>query len=140
MEDIEIIVSDGLISEADQAAVFQLTRELDKRWNQRDPKAFSKLFEEDADFRFYSGAWIKGKTAIEAFWGGEVFPDMPENLKHLIIIKRVRFVSPNLAIGDGILRFVDDSEGKEQIRAEREGTLVAVKKKDNWVISAVRLV
>jgi len=140
MESIEIIVSDPSITEMDQQAVFQLTKELDKRWNQRDPSAFANLFEEDADFRFYKGAWVKGKDAIKTFWGGEVFPGMPASVKHLILVKRVRFVSPELAIGDGVLRFIDLSEGQEQIQAEREGTLIAIIKNGRWCISAVRLV
>lgn len=140
MDNIEIIVSDPSISEADQHAVFQLTVELDKRWNQRDAKAFADLFEEDADFRFYSEAWLKGKAAIEAFWKGEVFPGMPDTVRHVILIKRVRFVASNIAIGDGTLRFVNLIDGQEHIHAEREGTLIAVKQDGRWVISAVRLV
>jgi uncharacterized protein (TIGR02246 family) len=140
MENIEIILSEESISEEDIQAVFQLTKELDKRWNQHDPAAFADLFENDADFRFYKGDWVKGKTAIESFWKGEVFPSMPEIVKHRIIVKRVRFVSPNLAIGDGVLQFVDSSGGTEYIQVEREGTLIAVKKGGRWIISAVRLV
>jgi len=140
MESVEIIISDLSITEMDQQAVFQLTKELDKRWNQRDSTAFANLFEEDADFRFYTGAWVKGKDAIKTFWGGEVFPEMPANVKHLIVVKRVRFVSPDLAIGDGVLRFIDLGEGQEKIQSEREGTLIAIKKNGRWCISAVRLV
>ena len=140
MDNIEIVVSDPSITEADQHAVFQLTVELDKRWNQRDAKAFADLFEDDADFRFYTEAWLKGKAAIESFWNGQVFPGLPENMRHVILIKRVRFVASNIAIGDGTLRFVYDLEGEEKVHAEREGTLIAVKKYDHWSISAVRLV
>lgn len=140
METIEIVVSDPSVSEEDQQGVFQLTKDLDMSWNQRDSKAFANLFEDDADFRFYTGAWVKGKSAIETFWKGEVFPGMPESFKHLIVVKRVRFVSPDLAIGDGILRFVENIGEKLEIKAEREGTLIAVKKNGCWCIAAVRLV
>ncbi len=140
MESIEIIVSDTSISEEDKKAVFQLTKELDRRWNLRDSSAFADLFEEDADFRFYTGDWVKGKSAIETFWKGEVFPGMPKSFMHLIVVKRVRFVTPELAIGDGTLRFVEKNEQQTIIKAEREGTLITVKKNDRWYITAVRLV
>ena len=140
MDNIEIVVSDDSISDADQQAVFQLTVALDKNWNQRDAQAFADLFEEDADFRFFSEAWLKGKDEIQAFWSGEVFPGLPETMRHVIQIERVRFVAENIAIGDGTLRFVNVIEGQEQVHAERQGTLIAVKKDGRWCISAVRLV
>jgi uncharacterized protein (TIGR02246 family) len=140
LENIEIIVSDQSIPEEDMQAVFQLTKELDERWNKRDSEAFANLFEDDADFRFYTGAWVKGKAAIQAFWNGEVFPGMPEDIRHVIHIKRVRFVSKELVIGDGTLQFVNVIGDQQKIQTEREGTLIAVKKKGCWIITAVRLV
>ena len=140
MESIEIIISDPSVIEEDKLAVFSLTKELDERWNQRDSSAFAELFEDDADFRFYTGNWVKGKPAIETFWKGEVFPGMPESFKHLVVVKRVRFVSPELAIGDGTLRFIENVGEEIEVKAEREGTLIAVKKDNRWYITAVRLV
>jgi len=140
MVNFEIFLSDKTIPQEDQQAVLQLAAQLDQRWNQRDAKAFADLFEADADFRFFSGAWVKSKAAIETFWKNEVFPGLPSSIQHRSLIKRVRFVSPHLAIGDGTLRFVDDSSGQEQIQSEREATLIAIKKEERWLISAVRLV
>ena len=140
MENIDIVLSEKSISQEDIQNVFQLTTQLDNHWNNHDSAAFARLFEDDADFRFYSGEWVKGRTEIENFWKGEVFPGMPKTIRHVIIIKRVRFVSENLAIGDGTLRFVDIGEDKNQVQVERDGTLIAVKKEDHWYISAVRLV
>lgn len=140
MEIFDASVSNGSISEEDQHSIIELTTELDKRCNERDAKEFADLFEADTDFRFYTGPWVKGKAAIESFWKNKVFPGLPKSLKHLSIIKRVRFVSQDFIIGDGTLRFVDDSSGKEQIHSEREATLIAVKKEGCWRISAVRLV
>lgn len=140
MSDFDIFLSGKTISDEDQRAVINLTAELDEQWNRRDAKAFASLFDIDADFRFYSGAWVKGRSAIEDFWKNEVFPGLPGSIKHISIIKRVRFDSQHLAIGDGTLRFVDDSSGQQQIHSEREATLIAVKKEGTWLISAVRLV
>lgn len=98
------------------------------------------MFETDADFRFYSGPWVKGKEAIASFWNGEVFPGLSESARHVIGIERIRFVTADLMIGDGNLRIVDQVDGQEQILADRKGTLIAVKKNEAWVIAAVRLV
>ena len=139
MDNIEVVLGGLTISEEDKQSVLQLAMELDRRWNQRDAGACADLFEIDGDFRFHTGAWIKGKASIEAFWRGEVFPGVPEGMRHVVITKRVRFLTDNVAIGDGTLRLVDVSEGQEQIHLETEGTVLAVKKNARWYISAIRL-
>ena len=73
MDNVEVIVCDSSITEADQHAVFQLTVELDKRWNLRDAGAFADLFEEDADFRFYSEACSKENLRLKPFGKGRSF-------------------------------------------------------------------
>ena len=139
MDNIEVVVSGLTISKEDKQSVQQLPAELDRRWNLRDAVAFADLFIKDGDFRFYNGAWIKGKASIETFWKNEVFPGLPESMRHVIVIKCVRFVTDDVAIGDGTLCFVDVSEEQERVLLEREGTLIAVKRNDRWKISAIRL-
>jgi len=139
MDNIEVVTSGLTIQEEDKRSVLQLATELDRRWNQRDAVAFADLFAIDGDFRFQTGAWIKGKASIEAFWKGEVFPGLPEGMCHVVITKRVRFVTDNVAIGDGTLRLVNLIEGQERVHLETEGTLLAVKKNARWYISAIRL-
>ena len=58
----------------------------------------------------------------------------------MIGIERIRFVTADLMIGDGNLHIVDMVDGQEQVLADRKGTLIAVKKDEAWVITAVRLV
>ena len=139
MDNIEVVLGGLTISEEDRQSVLRLATELDRRWNQRDAGAFADLFEIDGDFRFHTGLWIKGKASIEAFWRDQVFPGLSEGMRHLVITRRVRFVTDSVAIGDGTLRLVDVSEGQEQVHLEAEGTVLAVKKSARWVISAIRL-
>ena len=139
MEIFDASISNGSISDEDQQAIIELITELDKRWNERDAKAFADLFDADADFQFFSGAWVKSKAAIETFRKNEVFPGLAGGLKPPSIIKRVSVISQDLVIGDGTLRFVDDSSGQDLIHSEREATLIAVKKEGCWLISADRL-
>ena len=139
MNDIEVVTSGLIIQEEDRQAVLHLATELDKRWNERDARGFADLFENHGDFRFHTGSWIMGKESIQDFWGREVFPGLTEGIRHVVTTKRVRFITDNVAIGDGTLRLVDLMEGQERVHLETEGTLVAVKKDGRWYISAVRL-
>ena len=139
MDNIEVVANGLIIQEADRQSVLQLVTELDRRWNQRDARAFADLFETDGDFRFHTGTWIKGRVCIEDFWRDMVFPELPEGMRHVVTTKRVRFVTDNVAIGDGTLRLVDITEGQERVHLETEGTLLAVKKNARWYISAIRL-
>ncbi len=139
MDNIEIVATGLNIQEQDKQSVLQLATELDRRWNERDAGAFADLFETDGDFRFHTGYWIKGKISIEDFWKRQVFPGLPEGMRHVVVTKRVRFVTGNVAIGDGTLRLVDVGEGQERVHLETEGTLLAMKKNARWYISAIRL-
>jgi uncharacterized protein (TIGR02246 family) len=139
MNDIDVVVSGLTISEEDKQSVLQLATELDRRWNERDAKAFADLFEPHGDFRFHTGFWIVGKESIEDFWRGQVFLGLGEGMRHVSTTKRVRFVTDNVAIGDGIVRIVDLVEGQERVHLEAEVTALAIKKKGRWHISAIRL-
>lgn len=57
----------------------------------------------------------------------------------MVITKRVRFITDNIAIGDGTLRLVDVGKGQERVHLETEDTLIAAKKNARWYISAVRV-
>jgi uncharacterized protein (TIGR02246 family) len=139
MDNIEMLVSDLTISEEDKHSVLQLATELDRRWNERDARAFADLFEPYGDFRFHTGTWIVGKRSIEEFWQSQVFPGLTEGIRHVVTAKRIRFVTDNVAIGDGTVRVVDLMEGQERVHLETDVTALVVKKDDRWYISAVRL-
>jgi uncharacterized protein (TIGR02246 family) len=134
------IFTNGMsIPEEDRQSVLQLAADLDRTWDSRDAQKFAALFDDNGDFRFQDGMWIHGKDAIEGFWGQVVFPNLPEGMRHISITKQVRFVSDNVAIGDGTLRLVKSVEGQDQVHLETEGTVLAVKKDGHWHISAIRL-
>ena len=139
MDNIEIVTAGLVIPEQDVQSVLQLVKELDRTWNERDAEAFADLFEPQGDFRFHTGTWIEGKASIQDFWGQRVFPGLSEGMRHVAIARRVRFITENVAIGDGTLRIVDVGEGQERVHLETEATLLAVKKDARWVVSAIRL-
>jgi uncharacterized protein (TIGR02246 family) len=139
MDNIEVITSGVNILEEDKQSVLQLAKELDRRWNERDAGAFADLFELNGDFRFHTGSWIVGKRSIEEFWRNQVFPGLAEGIRHEVTAKRVRFVTDNVAIGDGTIRVVDLMEGQERVHLETEVTVLVVKKDGRWYISAAPL-
>jgi uncharacterized protein (TIGR02246 family) len=139
MDDIEVVTSGLTIQEEDKQSVLQLAKELDRRWNARDAGSFADLFEPYSDFRFHTGSWIVGKKSIEEFWRNQVFPGLAEGVRHVVTAKRVRFVTDNVAIGDGNIRVIELIEGQEREHLATEVTVLVVKKGGRWCISAVRL-
>ncbi len=139
MDNIEVVTSGLTIEEEDKQSVLQLATELDRRWNERNARAFADLFAPDGDFRFHTGLWIVGKGSIEEFWRDQVFAGLAQGIQHAVTAKRVRFVTDNVAIGDGTIRIVELIEGQERVHLETEVTAVAVKKDGHWYFSAVRL-
>ena len=138
MKEIEIVTSGLAIPEADQESALQIAANLDRAWNQRDAAAFAGLFDQEGDFRFPDGLWIKGREAIEGFWSQQVFPNSPATMHHQITPTALRFVTENLVLGDGVLRIVEREAG-ETVRFAAHGTLLAVRRAGRWLITAVRL-
>jgi uncharacterized protein (TIGR02246 family) len=139
MDSTEMVTSGLTIDDKDKQSVLQLVTELDRRWNERNAKAFADLFMPDGDFRFHTGTWIVSKDAIEKFWRDQVFAGLPPGVRHESTINRVRFVTDNIGIGDATIRIVDMIEGQERVHLDTEATAVAVKKDGCWYFSAVRL-
>jgi uncharacterized protein (TIGR02246 family) len=139
MDSIEIVTTGMTIQEQDKQSVLQLAPELDRRWNERNAVAFAEMFAPDGDFRWQTGAWIVGKDSIEEFWRDQVFAGLQQGPRHITTIKRVRFITDKVAIGDGTIRIVDTTEGQERVYFDTEATAVAVKKDGRWYFSAVRL-
>ena len=124
---------------ADIAAIQQVRANLDAAWNSHDAVAFSKLFLEDADFQWHTGELLKDRREIEQYFN-ESFKHTPAEFRHTTTFKRIRFLRPDVAIGDGTI--VVSREGA----AENEKpymsvlfTCVGKKVKGQWNIAAARL-
>ena len=141
MDDIDVICNETSIHQHDKESIVRLIAEIDTTWNNRDAKAFAALFENKADFQFHSGERIQGKDAIEKFWGENVFPDMSERLHHIGTLKRIRFISDDVAICDGELQIIDltDEQESQQVHLDTQATGVVIKHCSHWYISAIRL-
>jgi uncharacterized protein (TIGR02246 family) len=141
MDHLEVVSRGTSASEGDADALLQLVADLDDAWNNRDARAFAALFEEDADFQFHTGLCVPGRAAIEGFWAEEVFAFLSEPMRHVTTPRRIRFVTDDVAIGDGQLTIAHVAEEQEQqhVHLQTEGTMLAVRRDDGWRISAIRL-
>jgi uncharacterized protein (TIGR02246 family) len=124
---------------ADIAAIKQGGTDLDAAYNQRDAKAFSEFFLDDADFQWHTGDLLKNRKEIEQYFTNS-FKNMPADYRHITTFQRIRFLTPDIAIGDGTV--VIAREGA----AENEKPILSVlftcvvnKSNGQWRLAAVRL-
>jgi len=125
---------------ADIAAIQQACANLDAAWNRRDAAALGDLFLNDADFQWHTGELLKDREQIEQYFGTSVFQQMPADYRHSTTIKRLRFLGPDTAIGDGtIVVSRDGAAENEKPYLSVLFTCVGQKKNGLWRIAAVRL-
>jgi uncharacterized protein (TIGR02246 family) len=98
-----------------------------------DAKALAAHWTTDGDYTDQTGKMLKGRAAIEkAFMG--LFAEN-KGLKLRIDITGVRFVTPDVAIEDGVTS-VMPADGAPPSRARY--TIVHVKRDGEWMLSSVR--
>jgi uncharacterized protein (TIGR02246 family) len=119
---------------ADIDAIKQAGANLDAAYNRHDATAFSDLFLDDADFQWHTGDLLKNRKEIEQYFTNS-FKIMPADYRHITTFQRIRFVRPDIAIGDGTV-----------VIAQNEKTILSVlftcvgkKVKGQWRIAAIRL-
>jgi uncharacterized protein (TIGR02246 family) len=124
---------------ADIAAIKQTAANLDLAYNQRDVVAFSGLFLEDADFQWHTGEVLKNRIEIEQYFKNW-FKTMPADYRHITTFQRIRFLNPDIAIGDGTLLIArEGAPENEKTVINFLLTCVGKKVKGQWKIEAVRL-
>jgi len=124
---------------ADIAAIKQAAAELDAAYNRRDAEAFSKIFLEDADFQWHSGALLKNRKEIDEHFAN-AFKVMPADYRHITTFQRLRFLSPDIAIGDGTVVIAHAGVAEdEKPYFSFLFTIVGQKVKGQWKLAAVRL-
>jgi uncharacterized protein (TIGR02246 family) len=85
----------------DPSAIHQLGIDFDAAWNRRDAAAVGGLFLDDADLQVPRGDLLRGREQIERYYAG-AFANMPPDRRHNIMYQHVRFVTSDVAIGDGV--------------------------------------
>lgn len=101
----------------------------------RDAKAIGELFTEDAEFLDEFGERTQGREAIVAMFQG-VFKSTPETLIDEIQIERVRRITDNVALEEGVA-ISSESESSPRYRA-RYIALHAKGKDGKWRINTLK--
>jgi len=126
--------------DAEIAAIQQVRKELDAAYNRRDAVAFSELFLRDADFQWPDGALLKDREAIRQHFA-DSFKSMPADFRHITEFGRIRFLGPDVAIGDGTVVIArEGAPDTEKPYMKVLLTCVGQKVKGRWRIAAARLI
>jgi uncharacterized protein (TIGR02246 family) len=124
---------------ADIAAIKQGGVNLDAAYNRRDAVAFSEFFLEDADFQWHTGELLKNRKEIGQHFTN-AFKHMPADYRHITTFQRIRFLSPNLTIGDGTVVIAREGAAEnEKPYLSVLFTCIGKKVKGQWKIAAIRL-
>jgi uncharacterized protein (TIGR02246 family) len=121
-------------------AIKKTGADFDAAYNQRDAVAFSDFFLEDADFQWHTGELLKNRQQIEQYFTN-AFKSMPADYRHITTFQRIRFLGPDLAIGDGTLVIAQEG-AKENDKPYFSVlfTCIGKKVKGQWKLAAIRLI
>ncbi len=117
---------------ADEAAIRKADEVYVKAFNKHDAKALADAWSPDAVYlNRTTGDEVTGRAAIaEEFTA--VFKDQPE-VKLELSVQSIRFVSPNVAVEEGIAKTLAPKAGPE----EEEYSAVYVRREGQWLLDRV---
>ena len=125
---------------ADITAINQLMANIDEAYNKRDAEAYTGFFTEDADFLWATGQLSTGRSEIQQQVTNAFKMGAPE-YKHISEMKKIRFLKPDIAIGDGAVMFVREGAPENEKPVWKAlANCVLMKEKGQWRCSAVRLI
>jgi uncharacterized protein (TIGR02246 family) len=126
-------------SETDEAQVRSLIPAFTAAWGRADAQGLAGLFAPDGDLMIPTGNVFSGRAAIDAFYSS-VFAEGYRGSKGTGAIARLRFLHPDVVVGDGTWSIIGahDKQGREAAPERGVFTVVAVKHGGRWRISALR--
>jgi uncharacterized protein (TIGR02246 family) len=121
-------------------AIKKTAENFDAAYNSRDAVAFSAYFMEDADFQWHTGELLKDRKQIAQYFTN-AFKSMPADYRHITTLQRIRFLGPDIAIGDGTLVIAQDAatENTKPVFSVLF-TCIGKKAKGQWKLAAIRLI
>jgi len=118
---------------ADEAALLKNAEAFVEAFHKGDAKALAGFWTADGDYTDQTGRTLKGRVAIEKAFK-EFFAEN-KGLKLRIDITGLRFVTPEVAVEDGITEVIPPDGGPP---SRARYTIVHVKKDGAWVLGSVR--
>jgi uncharacterized protein (TIGR02246 family) len=117
----------------EEAALFKNAEAFVEAFHKGDAKALAAFWTADGDYVDQKGHHLKGRPAIEKTFAG-LFTEH-KGLKLRIDINALRFVSPDVAVEDGVTEVIPPDGGPP---SRARYTIVHVKKDGKWLLSSVR--
>lgn len=124
--------SASLTTEADEAAIRAIVKQMEDGWNAHDGKAFSAPFAADADYVVVNGMYIKGRPEIEKGHTA-IFTTIYKESRNAATVKSIRFLRPDVAVVH-VEWNLEIRSGGDKHRAMN--TLILTKDSGKWSIAA----
>ncbi len=126
------------VHEQSEKAIKQLLDRFIDAWNRHDPKAFSMVFAEDADFTNVGGKSAHGRAEVEKFHA----PKFATNLKDThqkITETKIRFITPDVAAVDARWEMTGARRMDGQEVPLRKGLLnfIMTRSENHWFIKVM---
>jgi uncharacterized protein (TIGR02246 family) len=116
----------------EEAAVREVVQKYMDAREHQDVHALEMLFTRDADQLVSSGEWRKGRTEVVQ---GTLASSQNSGGKRTITVESVRFLSPEIALADGLYTLAGLAGGQSR---KMWTTLVLTRASDGWHITAIR--
>jgi len=117
----------------DEAALFKNAAAFVAAFHNGDAKAVAAHWSTDGDYVDQAGKHVKGRAAIERVF--QRFFEENKGLKLRVNIESLRFVTPDLAIEDGLTEVLTPDDAPP---SRARYTIVHVKKDGQWQLASVR--
>ncbi len=126
-------------NQEDERAIRSMVEQAISRLNKGDFTAIDDFWAQDADYVSVDGRLITGRTQIKAFFQ-ELAKSSAGLAQQTSTIERTRFLTPELAISDGLwtVTGAQDAAGKELPPIKGRGFEVIQKREGRWWFVATR--
>jgi uncharacterized protein (TIGR02246 family) len=122
----------------DEASIRKLLSDFLEAWNRHDPKAFSMVFSQDADFTNVAGVGAHGRAEIEKFHTSR-FATNFKNSHQLIEESKIRFIRSDVAAVDARWEMTgaQNAEGQEIPLRKGLPNFTLTKDSNQWFITVM---
>lgn len=121
-------------SEADEAAIRQIIKQVEAGWNANSGKEFAAPFAENADYVVVNGMHVKGREAIDK-GHQQIFDTIYKGSRNAGTIKQIRFLRPDVAVVHVEWNLNFKANGEER-KGKAFNTMVMTKENGKWSIAA----
>lgn len=125
----------GAADQGDEAGVRTVAAALEAAWAANDADAFAAQFAEDADITLPRGLRLAGRTEIRDGHEG-VFSTIYEGTRIQLDVQRVRFLTPDIALGlmNAMIHSAPDGEAHGSADQPLLATMLVQRLDGEWTV------